>query len=229
MSAEHLSTLERIHAAARDEFLEKGFQEASLRNIVKTAGVTTGAFYGYYGSKAELFRALVGEVYDTILATYQAALDAFASLPLEKQPEQMGKISRQCMKDMLQYMFAHRDACHLLLRCAEGTKYAFLIDEIVEREVDSTHKYYQTLAQLGQPRPPHRPLAGAHPGHRHDEGLFRDRPPRHAPRRRPALSGGAERLLHRRLGQDHGAGVSSLCKLRGFCPLVFPRRLVITN
>lgn len=139
MSAEHLSTLERIHAAARDEFLEKGFQEASLRNIVKTAGVTTGAFYGYYGSKAELFRALVGEVYDTILATYQAALDAFASLPLEKQPEQMGKISRQCMKDMLQYMFAHRDACHLLLRCAEGTKYAFLIDEIVEREVDSTH------------------------------------------------------------------------------------------
>ena len=154
MSAEHLSTLERIHAAARDEFLEKGFQEASLRNIVKTAGVTTGAFYGYYGSKAELFRALVGEVYDTILATYQAALDAFASLPLEKQPEQMGKISRQCMKDMLQYMFAHRDACHLLLRCAEGTKYAFLIDEIVEREVDSTQKYYQTLAQLGQPVPP---------------------------------------------------------------------------
>ena len=57
MSAEHLSTLERIHAAARDEFLEKGFQEASLRNIGKTAGVTTGAFYGYYGSKAELFRA----------------------------------------------------------------------------------------------------------------------------------------------------------------------------
>ena len=112
MSAEHPSTLERIHAAARDEFLEKGFQEASLRNIVKTARVTTGAFYGYYGSKAELFRALVGEVYDTILATYQAALDAFASLPLEQQPEQMGKISRQCMKDMLQYMFAHRDACH---------------------------------------------------------------------------------------------------------------------
>ena len=42
MSAEHLSTLERIHAAARDEFLEKGFQEASLRNIVKTAEPAVG-------------------------------------------------------------------------------------------------------------------------------------------------------------------------------------------
>ena len=160
MSAEYLSTLERIHAAARDEFLEKGFQEASLRNIVKTAGVTTGAFYGYYGSKAELFRALVGEVYDTILATYQAALDAFASLPLEQQPEQMGKISRQCMKDMLQYMFAHRDASPLkpaddAVRLDSTGRYIEdVIDEIVEREVDSTHKYYQTLAQLGQPVPP---------------------------------------------------------------------------
>ena len=154
MEERSTATLEKIQQAALAEFLDKGFLGASLRQIVKNAGVTTGAFYGYYGSKAELFRALVGEVYDTILATYQATLDAFASLPLEKQPEQMGKISRQCMKDMLQYMFAHRDACHLLLRCAEGTKYAFLIDEIVEREVDSTHKYYQTLAQLGQPVPP---------------------------------------------------------------------------
>ena len=44
-------TLMRIHEAAVAEFKEKGFQRASLRNIVKNAGVTTGAFYGYYGSK----------------------------------------------------------------------------------------------------------------------------------------------------------------------------------
>ena len=35
------------------EFLEKGFQGASLRQIVKKAGLTTGAFYGYY-SRAPL-------------------------------------------------------------------------------------------------------------------------------------------------------------------------------
>ena len=37
-----LSTLEKILAAAKAEFLEKGYQSASLRNIVKSAGVTTG-------------------------------------------------------------------------------------------------------------------------------------------------------------------------------------------
>ena len=52
-------TLRRIHRAAMEEFLEKGFQEASLRRIVKNAGVTTGAFYGYYSSKTAVFAALV--------------------------------------------------------------------------------------------------------------------------------------------------------------------------
>lgn len=35
------NTLERIQQAAMEEFLEKGFADASLRQIVKNAGVTT--------------------------------------------------------------------------------------------------------------------------------------------------------------------------------------------
>ena len=48
-------TQTRILAAAKTEFLEKGFRNASLRTIVKLAGVTTGAFYGYYSNKEALF------------------------------------------------------------------------------------------------------------------------------------------------------------------------------
>ena len=57
--AEHSDTLVRIQRTAMDEFLEKGFADASLRQIVKNAGVTTGAFYGYYSSKEALFAGLV--------------------------------------------------------------------------------------------------------------------------------------------------------------------------
>ena len=46
MANEESATLQNILAAGKEEFLEKGFKSASLRNIVKTAGVTTGAFYG---------------------------------------------------------------------------------------------------------------------------------------------------------------------------------------
>ena len=64
------TTLHLILSAAMQEFLEKGFKSASLRNIVKTAGVTTGAFYGYYDSKEELFEALVGEHYNFLLDAF---------------------------------------------------------------------------------------------------------------------------------------------------------------
>ena len=64
MSEEEQTTLHLIRSAAMQEFLKKGFKSASLRNIVKIAGVTTGAFYGYYDSKEDLFESLVSEHYN---------------------------------------------------------------------------------------------------------------------------------------------------------------------
>ena len=46
MEEKSTATLENIQEAALTEFLDKGFLGASLRQIVKNAGVTTGAFYG---------------------------------------------------------------------------------------------------------------------------------------------------------------------------------------
>ena len=70
MTAVPSTTLESIHKAAKAEFLAKGFKSASLRNIVKSVGMTTGAFYGYYNSKEELFSALVDEQYMTFMNKY---------------------------------------------------------------------------------------------------------------------------------------------------------------
>lgn len=67
------TTLHLILSAAMQEFLEKGFKSASLRNIVKTAGVTTGALYGYYDSKEDLFEALVDEHYSFLLDCFRKA------------------------------------------------------------------------------------------------------------------------------------------------------------
>lgn len=97
MTKESMTTLENIHKAAKEEFLEKGFKGASLRNIVKTAGMTTGAFYGYYGSKEELFSALVGSQYDTIMGEYIKAQTDFRQLDPSEQNKHMGDISGQCM------------------------------------------------------------------------------------------------------------------------------------
>lgn len=152
IESEH-TTLGLIHAAAKEEFLKKGFKSASLRNIVKTAGVTTGAFYGYYGSKEELFDALVGEQYETFMNCYCRAQQDFAGLPPEEQPENMGSISGNCMHDMLLYAYENLDEFKLILCCSEGTRYAGMIDEMVEIEVKGTHDYLKVLNTLGRPSP----------------------------------------------------------------------------
>lgn len=145
------STQQSILQAGKKEFLAKGFQAASLRNIVKEAGVTTGAFYGYYKSKEELFDALVAQPYQTIMAQYIKAQQTFAALPPKEQLLSMGDISGECMNWIVEYMYEQQDAFKLLLCCAEGTRYEQFIHQMAEIEVTYTHQFMNVLSQLGQP------------------------------------------------------------------------------
>ena len=59
MSVADRSIDPRIIESAKEEFLQKGFLDASLQEICKNAGVTTGALYKRFKGKEELFCALV--------------------------------------------------------------------------------------------------------------------------------------------------------------------------
>ena len=52
---ERAETQKKILEIGKKEFLEKGFKDASLNQIVAEAGFTKGAFYGYYPDKTALF------------------------------------------------------------------------------------------------------------------------------------------------------------------------------
>ncbi len=151
MGTAEQTTLELIHAVAKAEFLKKGFKSASLRNIVKEAGVTTGAFYGYYKSKEELFEALVKEQYEYFMACFCKAQEDFAKLPAEEQPDNLSGISGKCMMEMLIYAYDHLDEFKLILCCSEGTRFAGMLDEMVEIETKGTHDYQAVLNSLGRP------------------------------------------------------------------------------
>ena len=144
-------TREKILEAGKAEFLAKGFLAASLRNIVKEAGVTTGAFYGYFKSKEELFDALVEEPYVRLMERYNRAQEEFAALPPGEQKLHMGDISGECIDWMTEYMYEYLDAFKLLLCSSDGTKYENFVHDMVEIEVEYTHRFMDVLASLGQP------------------------------------------------------------------------------
>ena len=53
---------DRLLGAARGEFAEHGFEQASYNRIIEQAGVSKGAMYYYFADKADLFGEVVGQV-----------------------------------------------------------------------------------------------------------------------------------------------------------------------
>ena len=68
-------TMVKIQQAALEEFSDKGFFGASLRQIVKNAGVTTGAFYGYFSSKEALFASIVEPHATALMGRFYGSTD----------------------------------------------------------------------------------------------------------------------------------------------------------
>ena len=147
------TTLEKIQDAAMEEFLDKGFLGASLRQIVKSAGVTTGAFYGYFSSKEALFASIVEPHAKALMGRFMEAQTTFAELPEEQRPDHMGLESSQCVHWMVDYICDHREPVKLLLTRAEGTSYEHFVHNMVEVEVEYTLQYMEVLRRLGKDIP----------------------------------------------------------------------------
>ena len=143
-------TLERIQQAALTEFLNKGFLGASLRQIVKNAGVTTGAFYGYFSSKEALFNSIVEPHAAALMGKFMEAQISFAELPEEEQTEHIGMESRDYITWMVDYICKHREPVNVLLCRAEGTSYEYFIHNMVEVEVEATLQYMEVLHRMGR-------------------------------------------------------------------------------
>lgn len=72
----HLSEAERrrqILDAARQTFIDKGFEGARVDDVARRARLSKGAVYFYYASKRDLFLALVMEEHDTTYRFLQEA------------------------------------------------------------------------------------------------------------------------------------------------------------
>ncbi len=147
------TTQEKILEAGQKEFLEKGFLEASLRKIVRDAGVTTGAFYRYYPTKEALFEALAKPPADALTGYLEEGIKAVMTLPVDDQTRTMLQTSGDYMDRIVDYVYAHYDSCKLLLCCAGGTVYEDFVHRMVEKEVEATYQYMDALRASGHPVP----------------------------------------------------------------------------
>lgn len=139
---ENKETRQHLLECAKKEFLEKGYMKASLRNICKEAGVTTGALYFFFKDKEDLFGALVEEP----LKKLYAAMEEHYATEM-RNGEQVAQLALEDDRDLetsrqiIRQMYANRDAFLLLLTKSQGSRFENCLDEVV----DISEQQYRSL------------------------------------------------------------------------------------
>ena len=78
--AAKVRTRQKVLDAARSLFAERGYEPATIRDIAKGAGMSTGAVFANFQDKAELFEAVLAEDMARLADSLNAAVAAENSL-----------------------------------------------------------------------------------------------------------------------------------------------------
>lgn len=136
-------TKQKLLASAKTEFMEKGYMQASLRNICKNAGVTTGALYFFFQDKEDLFASLVDapleKLYELMAKHYT---DEIENLDMEEIKKMDFSEDINASKQIVHYIYECYDAFQLVLTKGQGSRFEQTIDKFVE----ITEKHYRVLA-----------------------------------------------------------------------------------
>ena len=136
----------RVLAAAREEFLEYGFEKASMRRIGERCSLTAAGLYRHCRDKEDLFDQIVSPCVEAVriwqeahIARYEEALSG-GSLP----------VWRDSWIDMMRdLVYPSMEDYHLLLTCSQGTKYEHFLHDLTENAQKEMLDYLPVLQLSG--------------------------------------------------------------------------------
>lgn len=114
---------ELIIRAGKQEFLKYGYKGASLRNICKQAGVTTGAFYFQFENKEQL----LDEILRPVITYFSAMVQKSTMEEFEGESS-----SADGDEQMLEMLWNYKEECQILLEGTAGTAYEKVFEELQE-------------------------------------------------------------------------------------------------
>lgn len=136
---------ERIIIAAKREFLDKGYVDASLRTIAAAADTSTNSIYVRFDDKEGLFSAIVEPVLSEMIERFIRIQERFHQMSPAEQVERMPKYADGGTLELVDYMYEHLDEFRLLLDSSYGTRFHNFVDELVRIEVEYTYKYMEAV------------------------------------------------------------------------------------
>ena len=141
---------EKVNKAIKEEFLEKGYEDASIRSIGARAGMTSAGLYRHYADKEAMFNAMVEPLIDSIESWTKNHRESKFSIISEGVPEDdlFGETFIDLIREVI---LPRRDEFILLMSRSNGTKYENFIHDFVVSNQKEFLKAIRYLKEKGYP------------------------------------------------------------------------------
>lgn len=134
---------DKLLECAMAEFMEMGYQEASLRVIAAKAETTTGSIYTRFRDKEGLFHALVDSTVDELILWMRKGNEAFADRPAGEQRETVFTYRPEIWEQLVDFIYAHWEVFRLLARCTDIDCYEDMLNRMIDIEGAYTLRFLE--------------------------------------------------------------------------------------
>ena len=138
-----------IIEAATAEFMEYGFNDASMRRIASAVGMSAAGLYKHFASKEEMFSALVEPSYQGLLSLFGKEAGEQARAVGTGDLSSFESVGDA--KLAMTYIYDHLEAFKLIVCRSQGTKYESYLHDIAVLEEKTTLSFMEVLRSQGIP------------------------------------------------------------------------------
>ncbi len=133
-------------AAAREEFLKKGFEKASMRSIADRCEMTAAGIYRHCTDKEDLFCQLVSPAENNLMEWGRAHMHRYEE-PVKKSRKMIWQDSFIDM--MREVVYPNMEDYHLLIAKSKGSRYENYLHDMTEMAQDKFLSYLDGLRKAG--------------------------------------------------------------------------------
>ena len=136
----------KVMAAAKEEFIEYGFEKASMRRVGERCSLTAAGLYRHCRDKEDLFDQLVAPAIERLKSWMDTHLTKYLTTVRDE-----GNLKWQdsWIDMMREVVYPHVDDYHLLLTCSSGTKYESFLHDLTQAAQERMLQYLPVLRDKG--------------------------------------------------------------------------------
>lgn len=139
-----------VNKAIKEEFLEKGYEAASIRSIGARAGMTSAGLYRHYADKEAMYSAMVEPLIEEIRTWTRKHTEKKYNL-IEKRKDKSDLFGESFIDMIRKVILPKRDEFKLLMTCSSGTRYENFLHEFVQENQKEFLEAIGILKENGYP------------------------------------------------------------------------------